>query len=211
MVQGEVKEQLKTIVAVLLSVLVALGITLGTGLVLANGEHEPEENHEHEASEFEVTLSSSPRFPVVGEEAEFTFRVSHDGTPEERLMVTVVLARAEEEDHHHDAEEHEEAEADDHQHDEGVADDHHDEAENVVVESAGIVAIETAPGVYVVKYTFEQEGKYLGTAQIGEEQADFVVAVRSSPVAWSFVIGLAAVSVLMAGVVTVVKTVRKEW
>ena len=178
------------IVVMLLSVLVALGITLGAGIVLANGERE--QNHNPGADEYEVTFSSSPRFPVVGEEAEFTFRVSHDGTHEEGLMVVVVLAKAEEEDHHHDAEEHEEEE--------------HEEAE-----SAGIAAIETVPGVYAAKYTFKDGGKYQVTAQIGEEQADFVVAVRSSPIAWFFMLGLVGVSALLAGVVAVIKTVRKEW
>lgn len=176
---------MKLFVAMLLSVVVALWLIPGTGVVLA------EEEHEHTSVEFEVSFSSSPRFPVAGEEAELTFRVFHDGTHEEGLMVMVVLARAEEEDHH-DAEEHEEEE--------------HEE-----VESVEVTAIETAPGVYVAKYTFEQEGKYQVTAYLGEEHTEFVVAVRSSPVAWSFIIGLAGVSVLLAGVVAVIKTVRKEW
>ncbi len=174
------------IVVVLLSVLVALGITFGASVALAD-----EEEQEHEAGKYEVTFSSSPRFPVVGEEAELTFKVFHDGTHEEELTMMVVLARAEEEDHH-DAEENEEEE--------------HEEVELVEV-----TAMETAPGVYVAKYAFEQDGKYQVTAYLGEEHTEFVVAVRSSPVAWPFVIGLAAVSVFLAAVVAVIKTIRKEW
>ena len=63
----------------------------------------------------------------------------------------------------------------------------------------------------MAKYTFEQEGKYLGTAQIGEEHAEFVVAVRSGPVAWPFLTGLAVVPLLLAGGVAVTKTVRRKW
>lgn len=178
---------MKALIAVLLSTVFALGLTPGTSVALANGD-----DHEHEADEFEVTFSSNPRFPVAGEEAELTFKVSHDGTHEEGLMVIVALAKVEEENHHHGEEPEEE-----HEHEE--------------VESAEVTAIETAPGVYVAKYTFEDGGKYQVTAYLAEEHAEFVVAVRSSPVAWPFVIGLAGVSVLLAGVVAVIKTVRKEW
>lgn len=220
----EVKDQLKRIVIVLLSVFVALGMALGAGFALADGE--PETNHEHEAGEYEVTCWSSPRFPVAGEEAELTCTVLHDGIHDEEVTLSVLLARAEEEHGHGEADDqneveaadHDEAEADDH--DEAVADDHHHEAEvadhddgaeSTETESVGIDITETDHGIYMAKYTFEQEGKYLGTAQIGNEQADFVVAVRSSPVAWFFMIGLVGVTALVAGVVVVVKTVRRKW
>ena len=189
-VARKMKDRLKALVAVLLSAVLALGITMGTGFALAD-----EENHEHEADEYEVTFSSSPRFPVLGEEAELTFEISHSGSHEEELVVMVVLAKAEEDDHHDEAE----------------VDDHRDEAENTEVGPVTIMATETAPGVYAVKYTFEQEGKYLVTAQIGEEQTDFVVAVRSSPIAWPFLIGLVGISALLAGVVAVRKKGKKEW
>ena len=215
----------------------ALGITLGTGVALANGEHEHEEHSAHGAGEFEVTLASSPRFPLAGEEAELTFIVSHDGSRVEGLIVTLLLARmdmghnhgsdehddeaavddhhdeAAADDHHDEAaadDHHDEAAADDH-HDEAVADDHHDEAENTEVDSVSVAAIETAPGVYVAKYTFDQEGKYLGTIQIVEEQTEFELAVRSEPVDWSFIAGLGGISLLVAGMVAVIKSVRKEW
>ena len=205
---------MKRIIVVLFSVLVALGITLGTGFALAE-----EGDHEHTSGEYEVTCGASPRFPVAGEETELTCTVLHDGIHEEGLAVTLLLARMEMGHDDHDeavADDHDEAVADDHDeavaddHDEAVADDH-DEAENTEVGSVEIAAIETTAGVYVANYTFEQEGKYLGTAQIGEEQADFVVAVRSSPIAWFFILGLVGVSTLLAGVVVVVKTVRRTW
>ncbi len=195
--EWKMKDPLKALIAVLLSTVFALGITLGAGVVLAN-----EEDHEHTPSELEVAFSSSPRFPVVEEEAEFTFKVSHDGTPEEGLTVAVTLVRMEV-GHGHD-----EAEADNH--DEAEA-DHHDEAENAEVGSAEITAVETAPGVYKAKYTFQDDGKYQATAYIGEEHTEFVVAVRSSPVAWSFLTGLAVVPLLLAGVVAVIKSVRRKW
>ena len=44
----------------------------------------------------------------------------------------------------------------------------------------------------------------LGTAQIGEEQTDFVVAVRSKPVAWSFMAGLGGITIFVAGMVLII-------
>ncbi len=209
-------DQLKALVMVILGAVLALGIALGGGLVLAEEEHE--ENHEHEAGEFEVSFSSSPRFPVAGEEADFTLLVSHDGTPEEGLAVTITLAKVEVEDHHGGGDQpHDEAEANhddeaeaDHPHDEAEA-NHDDEAGNTEAESVSVAAIEMAPGVYVVKYTLEESGKYLLTPSIGSEHTEFEIAVRSSPIAWPFVIGLAGASALLAGVVAAVKTVRRKW
>lgn len=197
---------MKTIIAVLLSIVVALWLTPGISFVLAD-------EGEHEAGAFEVTFSSSPRFPVLGEEAELTFDISHNGSHEEGLVVMVVLAKTEEDDHHDEAEvddSHDEAEVDDHR-DETEVDDSHGEAENTEAGLVTIMATETAPGVYAAKYTFEQEGKFLVTAQIGEEQTDFVIAVRSSPIAWPFLIGLVGISALLAGVVAVRKKWKKEW
>ncbi len=196
---------MKTFITVLLSAVLALGIILGTTVALASGEHD--ENREYKSGEFEIAFSSNPRFPVVGQEAEFTFRVSHDGSAVEGVIVTLALANIEEEGHHDGEDSHQE---DEQEHEE--EDSHQeDEQEHEEVESMEITAIETAPGVYVAKYTFEQDGKYQLTAQIGDEPIEFVVAVRSNPVAWSFVIGLVAVSLFYAGVVAVIKTVRKEW
>ena len=203
---------MKNIVVIFLGVLIALGITLGTSFALAE-----EGDHEHTSDEFEVTCEASPRFPVVGEEAELTCTVLHDGAHEEGLAVTLLLARTEadhhgevEADHQDDAsaDGHDEAEAD-HQDDASV--DGHDEAEGTDAESVGVVAIEKMAGGYVAKYNFEQEGKYLGTVQIGEEQTDFAVAVRSKPVAWSFMAGLGGITIFVAGMVLIIKIVRKDW
>ncbi len=192
----------KRIAVIFLSILVAFGITLGAGVALANGE-----NDEHEASELEMTCWSSPRFPVAGEESEVICDVSHDESPAEGLSVNLQLVLTDLDHHGEGSDDHDEAVADDH-HDEAVADDNHDEAE---VESVEGHAFETTPGIYVAKYTFEQEGKYLGTAQIGKEHTEFVVAVRSKPVAWPFLTGLAVVPLLLAGVVAMIKSIRRKW
>lgn len=208
------KYKSKRIAVIFLSILVAFGITLGAGIALASGD--PEETDEHGASELDMTCWSSPRFPVAGEEAEVTCEVSHDESPAEGLAVTLQLVRMELGHHGEGSDDHDEAVADD-DHDEVVADDHHDEAvadddhDEAEVESVEGHAFETAPGIYVAKYTFEQEGKYLGTAQIGKEHTEFVVAVRSKPVAWPFLTGLAVVPLLLVGVVAVIKTVRRKW
>ena len=118
------KYKFKTIAVIFLSILVAFGITLGVGVALANGENEGDE---HEAGELEITCSSSPRFPLAGEEAEVTCKVSHDESPVEGLTVTLQLVRIEIGHHGEASDDHDEAVADD-QHDEAVADDHHDEA-----------------------------------------------------------------------------------
>ncbi len=188
------------IVVILLSVLVALGITLGAGAALAD-----EEEHEDTSGEFEVTLASSPRFPVMGEEAELAFIVSHDGSPVEGLAVTLLLARME---MGHD--DHDEAAADEN-HDETAADENHDEIESIEAGAAELTAVETAPGIYVAKYAFDQEGKHQVIAYLGEEQAEFAVSVRSGPVAWPFILGLVGVLVLLAGMVAIIKSVRRKW
>ena len=177
---------LKTALAVLLGVLIVLGPVVGAGIALAQGEHQ-----EKEAGKYEVTFSSNPRFPVVGEEAELTFRVSHDGSPADGLMVMGMVAKAEEEGNGH----HGEVEA---------------QAEEEEVEHS-MTAKEVSPGVYMFKHTFDGGGKYAITAHIGEEAEEFAVAVRSGPVSWPLVIGLTGFSLLLAGAVAMIKTVRKEW
>ena len=247
---------MKIFISVLLSVLVAFGITLGTGCALGGTGIENGEGDE--PSEYEVDFSMSPRFPVVGQEAELTFVVSVDGIPEEGLMTMVTLAPAEEEDHHaggmngmagmegmdteavehqegdehpdaehtetvehQDGDEHPDAEhteavehqeGDEHpeaEHTEAVGHDEHDEDEEG--EAVGLMAMEMSPGVYVVKYTFGNDGEYLGTVQMGHWHSEFEVAVRPSPVAWPFIIGLVGGSALLAIVVAVIKTARRQW
>lgn len=180
---------MKTVAAVLLSVLILLGIIVGTGLTPANGQGE--EKSEAKAGEFEMTFSSTPRFPVVGEGAELTFRVSQDGSPVEGLRVMVMVARAKEEDQGHAH---------------GVEAQAEEEAETVT-----LTAKEVSPGVYVAKHTFVGGGKYATMAHIGEEAEEFAVAVRSRPVAWPLMIGLVALTVGVTGVVAVRKTLKREW
>lgn len=178
---------LKTALAVLLGVLIVLGPVVGAGIALANGE----EHQEEEAGKYELTFFSNPRFPVVGEEAELTFRVSDDGSPVDGLMVMGMVAKAEEDQGHGHGEV--EAQA-------GEAEAEH-----------SMTAKEVSPGVYMFKHTFEAGGEYAITAHIGEEAHEFAVAVRSSPVSWPFVMGLTAFSLLLAGAVAMIKTIRKEW
>ncbi len=226
---GERLLKLKVMATVLLGVLMALGITLGAGIALASGHQEG--NHEHGAGDYEANFSSDPRFPVMGEEAELTFMVTHDGSPVEGLTLVLGLTRGEVGHAHGDeaaADPHDDDAVADHHDDETVADDHddetvaddhddeavaddHDEADSTEAGSVEIAVIETAPGVYMAKYTFEEAGKYVGTAQIGEEPVEVGLSVRSEPVDWSFIAGLGGITLLVAGMVVVIKSVRKEW
>lgn len=151
-----------------------------------------------------ITFSSNPRFPVVGEGAELTFQVSQDGRPVGGLEVMVMVAKVEEEAHtgHGVAVQ--------------VEGEHHGHGVETQVEEKGeaehsMTAREKSPGVYAVKHTFVGGGKYAITAQIGEEAEKFAVAVRSRPVAWPLVIGLVALTVGVAGVVGVSKTLKWDW
>ena len=195
------KDKLKDIVIVFISVLAALGLGLEAGPVFANEGH----------GTLEVAFSSSPRFPVAGEEAVLTFKISSNGTPEAGQEVMVMLAKTASGGHGH-----------------GPAPADAGNASGAMptdmpgMDMGGAQATETSPaimlmpdeispGVYVAKYTFEQGGRYVATVQIGDEESDVVVPVRSGPIAWPYIIGLAGISALLAGVVAVVKTVRKEW
>lgn len=181
---------MKRFVAVFLSMFVALGITLGTGCALG-GRGIVAEGH----GALEVAFSSSPRFPLVGEEAVLTFIISfNDGTPGAGQEVMVMMAKTETEEEQADM----------------AGMDHGAPAEEPAP-MIHLMPTETSPGVYVAKHTFEEGGEYTGTVQIGDEVTEVTVAVRSSPIAWPFIIGLAGISALLAGVVAVIKTVRKEW
>ncbi len=70
---------------------------------------------------------------------------------------------------------------------------------------------EASPGVYVDKVTFEHGGRYVATVNAMGEEVDIVIGVRSSPVAWWYVGGLAGLVALLAGTVAVTKTVRRTW
>ena len=192
---------MKRIVIVFISVFTTIGLALGASSAFANEGHEA----------LQVAFSSSPRFPVVGEEAVLTFKISSNGTPETGHEVMVMLTKTTAGGHGHEP-----ATADAPAGDAAAMPanmpgmDHGAQA----AEPAPMIHLtpeETSPGVYVSKHTFEQGGRYVATVQIGDEESDVVVAVRSDPIAWWYIIGLAGISALLAGVVAVVKTVRKEW
>lgn len=207
---------MKKLVALLLGAVVLLALALGgASVALADAEHH------HEPGELQVTFSSSPRFPVAGQEALLTFTISNSGNPEQGLTVHVVIAEASG-GGHDDGDEHS-----------GLgtarllasvtipplgasptlADVGHEHEEEHQEEAAPVelIATEEAPGVYVVKHTFDRDGKYQVTAHIGDEHAEFTVSVRSQPVAWPLVIGLGAAVLGTAAVVAVIKTVKRDW
>ena len=66
-----------------LALVSALGLTLGCGSALADGVH----------GEDMVVLSSNPRFPVAGEQAQLTIQIMQDGEPEEGLEVMVLVQK----------------------------------------------------------------------------------------------------------------------
>lgn len=187
---------MKRIIIVLLSVMAALGLALIAIPVFADGGH----------GALEVAFSSSPRFPVVGEEAVLTFKISfNDGTPGAGQEVMVMLMKTETGGHGH---EEEPAAAEEPGNMAGM--DHGAQAD----EPAPMIHLmpeETSPGVYVSKHTFDVGGRYVATINVLGDEVDVVVPVRSSPIAWWYIGGLAGISALLAGVVALVKTVRREW
>ncbi len=203
------KDKSKRIVIVLISIFAALGITLGTSCALG-GRGVAGEEDGHEAGTLEVAFSSSPRFPVVGEEAVLTFKISHNGSLEQGQAVMVMLAKSAA-GGHGDEDAHGGNETPSGGAPANMAGMDHGAQADEPVPMEHLMPEETSPGVYVAKHTFEQGGKYVATVQIGDDEADVFVAVRSSPIAWPYIIGLAGISALLAGIVAVVKTVRKEW
>jgi hypothetical protein len=190
-------------------------LVLALGLVLtftpaAATRHEGKGDHH-------ITFSSSPRFPVVAEGAELTFQVSQGGRPVEGLVVMVLVAKAEEAAHAgHGVGTQVRGEHDGHGVEAQVDGGHSGHGAEAQVEEKGeaehsMTAREVSPGVYVVEHTFAAGGKYAVTAQVGTEAEEFAVAIRSRPVAWSLVVGLLALTVGVAGVVGVTKTVKREW
>ncbi|MDO8716797.1 MAG: hypothetical protein Q7J73_08345 [Dehalococcoidales bacterium] len=204
------KDKSKRIVILLLSIFTALGITLGTGCALGGNVGIEDEEHGHEAGALEVAFSSSPRFPIVGKEAVLTFKISHNGSLEQGQEVMVMLAKSVAGGHGHEPAPADAGNASEAMPANMPGMDHGAPADEPVP-MEHLMPAETSPGVYVAKHTFEQGGRYVATVQIGDEESDVVVAVRSSPIAWWYIIGLAGISALLAGVVAVVKTVRKEW
>jgi hypothetical protein len=202
-VQAEVKYKLKKVVIPFLSVIAVLALTLVvvSSSILAHG-----------AGSLTVGLSSNPRFPIVGQQAELTFTpVYSDGTPNTGLAPMVMVAWTASGGHT-----------------DGPAPATAANATPAGGSMAGmdmggtpatagtppdimLMPVETSPGVYAANITFEQGGRYVATFSSGDEEADVVVGVRSSPVSWGYVGMLAGLIIILAVSVAVVKTVRRTW
>lgn len=181
----------------LLCVVAAGGVSLP---VLAAGEHDPI---------FQVEFSSAPRFPIVGQEAELTFKISSmDGNPLAGQSVMIMIEKKDTAGHGHEEDgEHEDEEAPAGGHDMANMGGGEEEPPPMI----HLVPDEVSPGVYAGEVTFEQGGRYIATVNVMGEEVDVVIGVRSSPVAWWFVGGLAGLVTLLAGTVAVTKTVRRTW
>ena len=164
----------------------------------------------HGAGSLTVGVSSVPRFPIAGQQAELTFTpVYDDGTPNTGLAPMVMVAWTASGGHN-----------------DGPA-----PAANATpaggsmagMDMGGtptptdtppdimLMPVETSPGVYVANITFEQGGRYVATFSSGDEESDVVVGVRSSPVSWGYVGMLAGLVIVLAASVAVVKTVKRGW
>jgi hypothetical protein len=89
------KKWVMVVLAAAMSLAVALtgGVAFADSPGLAKG-----------ANKYQAEMALNPRFPVVGQEAELTLRISHDGAPEKGLAVTLALAYVEEKDDHSEEE-----------------------------------------------------------------------------------------------------------
>jgi hypothetical protein len=196
---------LKLAVGVLVSVFFILGLVVGPVIALADEGHD---GNAVTAGVYRVTSYSNPRFPISQKEAELVVKVTRDSAPAEGLKIMLSWTK-------------------------GVAVDHHGNplsgaangATGGMAGMAGMptpespvgqvvgrtMATERTPGVYVASPVFDGAGKYQVTAELNGETAHFIVAVRSGPVAWPFIMGLTAFSLLLAGVVATKKTIGREW
>jgi hypothetical protein len=189
---------LKKVIILILSVLAAIGIALAATVVQAHGG-------------LDTQFSSKPRFPIAGQTAELTFIISSNGTPEKGQEPMVMLAWTASGAHTHG-----EAAA-------PVSNTTPAGGSMAGMDMGGtpataeappeimLMPVETSPGVYVANTTFTQGGRYLATVSIGDEEADIVIGVRSSAVAWGYVGMLAGLIIALAVAVAVVKTVRRTW
>ena len=166
-----------------LALVSALGLTLGCGSALADGVH----------GEDMVVLSSNPRFPVAGEQAQLTIQIMQDGEPEEGLEVMVLVQKLAGTGGH--------------------ADDMGEDLAGGEAAAAEMFSLsEASPGAYTGNYTFEQGGVYMLMIHKGSEMIDELeLPVRFGPIAWPFIVVLGAVPLLLAGALAVIKSVRKEW
>ena len=195
---------MKKILILSISLLSAVGLALAASTAFGHG-----------AGSLDVSMTSNPRFPIAGQQAQLTFRpVFNDGTPNEGQTPMVMLQWTASGGHTHGPE---------------------GEAAPAPQEPAGgsmagmdmgggaptpadgppaeimLMPVETSPGVYVDNVTFQQGGRYVAVFSIGDDEADNTLGVRSSPVAWWFIGMLGGLVLALAAVVAVVKTVRRAW
>ena len=181
------------------------------------------------SARYEVSFSANPRFPVAGEEATFAFSVAGGDASEAPQVATVEVVKIEgEADHAEDGHGSEpkasEQPAEPAGQGGGMASM---EPEKPAGSGGGMADMEPegqaqqelvrvsadpkAPGSYLATLTFPESGVYHVAFRIGEENTEFMVGVRSQPIAWWFVYGLGLIIALVAGSVAVIKTVKKEW
>jgi hypothetical protein len=167
----------------------------------------------HGAGSLSVQVTSNPRFPIAGQQAEMTFRPAfNDGTPATGQAPMVMLHWSSSGEHTHGAP----AEATPAVPAQGGSMAGMDMGGTPapaggVPEDIMLMPVETLPGVYVANVTFVQGGPYVSTFSIGDDEVDTDVGVRSGPVSWFYVGALAALIIVAAGSVAVVKTVRRSW
>jgi len=166
------------------------------------------------SARYEVSFSANPRFPVAGEEATFAFSVAGGDASEAPQVATVEVVKIEgEADHAEDGHGSEPKASEQRAEPAGQG------GEMASMESEGqaqqelvqVSADQKAPGSYLATLTFPESGVYHVAFRIGEENTEFMVGVRSQPIAWWFVYGLGLIIALVAGSVAVIKTVKKEW
>jgi len=166
------------------------------------------------SARYDVSFSANPRFPVAGEEATFAFKVTAGDVGEAPQAATVEAVKIEGEDDHAEDQHGSEPNAS-----EQRAESAGHGGEMAAMESEGqaqqelvrVSADPKAPGSYLATLTFPESGVYHVAFRIGEENTEFMVGVRSQPIAWWFVYGLGLIIALVAGSVAVIKTVKKEW
>jgi hypothetical protein len=166
------------------------------------------------SARYEVSFSANPRFPIAGEEATFAFRVTADDASEAPQVATVEAIKIEGEADHAE---------DQHGSEQNASEERMEPAgsggEMASMESEGqaqqelvrVSADPKASGSYLATLTFPESGVYHVAFRIGEENTEFMVGVRSQPIAWWFVYGLGLIIALVAGSVAVIKMVKKEW
>jgi hypothetical protein len=172
----------------------------------------PASTFAHGAGSLSVAVTSNPRFPIAGQQAELTFRpVFNDGTPNTGQVPMVMLQWSSSGEHTHG----------------GAAEEPAAPAQGGSMAGmdmggtpapAGgappeimLMPVESSPGVYVANVTFVQGGPYVSTFSIGDDEVDTTIGVRAGPVSWFYVGALAGLIFIGAATVAVVKTVRRSW